>query len=170
MDLAVLNGDHGLDGKHLAHRAHRAGNSAAATQVLKGIEQADDNHAVARGLDGVGDLLSAKTPVHQLQRVLHQDVLANRNALRVHNAHGRIDLRGGGSGALMRAGELGREGYDHDVLSRSDGLLVRLRIGIRVHLAGAGQLVAFDKQLVEALMAQIDTVLVHGGVKGNGQR
>ena len=51
MDLAVLNGDHGLDGKHLAHRAHRAGDSAAATQVLKGIEQADDNHAIARGLD-----------------------------------------------------------------------------------------------------------------------
>ena len=83
MDLAVLNGNHGLDGKHLSHRAHRAGDSAAATQVLKGIEQADDNHAIARGLDGVGDLLSAKTPVHQLQRVLHQDVLANRNALRV---------------------------------------------------------------------------------------
>ena len=38
LDLAVLDGNNGLDGKHLAKGTRRSGNAPAATQILKSVQ------------------------------------------------------------------------------------------------------------------------------------
>ena len=70
----------------------------------------------------------------------------------------------------MRARELGRKRDDQrfePVLLRA---LDRLRKSIRIHLAGLGQLVAFNQQLVKMLMRKVHAVCVDRRAKGDGKR
>ena len=171
-DLAVVDGDDWLDGEQLAHGPRRRGDAAAALEVLERVEQTDHAHAIDRGLDRRGDLGGGPPLVDQAQGVIDQDVLAHGHALGVDHVHlGRAARLGRRRArALMRAGQLAGQRDDYHVLAR----LLRTRDGlgerIGIHLAGGGELVALDQQLVEALARQVDIGLVDRGPKAHGQR
>lgn len=75
-DEAVLGGH---DRLHVEQRTHGAGRSRQTTathQILQRLEQADNHHAVAHGLDRRRDLERTTALVHQAQRMLGSHALA----------------------------------------------------------------------------------------------
>ena len=83
----VLGSYHGL---YVEQRTHGAGSSRQATaahQVLQRLEQANNHHAVAHGLDRRRDLGRATALVHQAQRILNQDAFTQGDVVAINHVH-----------------------------------------------------------------------------------
>ena len=170
-DQTVLGSHDRLHVEQRAHSARRSRQAAAAHQVLQRLEQADDDHAVAHGLDSIRDLSRAAALVHQAQGILDQHALAQGNVIAIHHVH--IAARGlgkCGAGTLIGARKLSAHGNNHSLIAGLTRLGNRLRKRVRVDLAGLGQLIALHEHLVKALVIDVDAIHVHIGAKGDGQR
>ena len=86
-DQTVLDSHHGLHVEQRAHGAGRSRQTTAAHQVLQRLEQADNHHTVAHGLDSRRDLRCTAALVHQAQRILDQDALAQGDVVAVYHEH-----------------------------------------------------------------------------------
>ena len=126
--------------------------------------------AVAGGFQLVGNLGGREALGGQATGKLDQDALAHADVKAVNHAHVALGLGRSDHRALVGARELGRKGDDHGLVAGGVGAVERLAKGIGVDLARCGQLVAFDQQLVEALVSEVDAVLVGRLTKGDGQR
>ena len=86
-DQTVLDSHHRLYVEQRAHGAGRSRQTTAAHQVLQRLEQADNHHTVAHGLDSRRDLRCTVALVHQAQRILDQDALAQGDVVAVYHEH-----------------------------------------------------------------------------------
>ena len=168
-DQTVLRCHHGLHVEQRTHSTSRSRQATAANEVLKRLEQADDDNTVAHGLDSRRDLSRALALVHQTQRVLNQHALAQGNVIAIHHIHIAARRLGKcGAGTLVGARKLSAHGNNHGFVAGLTCFGNRLRKGVRVDLTGLGQLVALDQHLVKALVIDVDAIHVHIGAKGDG--
>ena len=169
-DQTVLGSHHGLYVEQRTHGAGRSRQATAAHQVLQRLEQADNHHAVAHGLNRRRDLGSATALVHQAQGILDQHALAQGDVVAVYHEHIAARCLGKcGTGTLIGAGKLSAHGNNHGLIAGFTNLGNRLRKRVRVDLAGLGQLIALHEHLVKALVIDVDAIHVHIGTKGDGQ-
>ena len=170
-DQAVLDSYHRL---YVEQRTHGAGSSRQATaahQVLQRLEQANNHHAVAHGLDRRRDLGRATALVHQAQRILNQDAFTQGDVVAINHVHIAARRLGQcGTGALIGARELSAHGNNHSLIAGFTNLSDSLRKRVWVDLTGLGQLIALHEHLVKALVIDVDAIHEHIGSKGDGQR
>ena len=170
-DQAVLDSYHGLYVEQRTHGTGRSRQTTAAHQVLKRLEQADNHHVVAHGLDRRRDLSRTLALVHQAQRILDQDALAQGDVVAIYHEHVAARRLGKcGTGTLIGARKLSAHGNNHSLIAGFTNLGDSLRKRVRVDLAGLGQLIALHEHLVKALVVDVDAIHVHIGAKGDGQR
>ena len=170
-DQAVLGGHHGLNVEQRAHSARSSRQATATHQVLQRLEQTDNHHTVAHGLDGRRDLGRATALVHQAQRILDQHALAQGDVVAIYHEHVAARRLGKcGTGTLIGARKLSAHGNNHSLIAGITRLGNSLRKRVRVDLAGLGQLIALHEHLVKALVIDVDAIHVHIGAKGDGQR
>ena len=169
-DQTVLRCHNGLHIEQRAHSTSRSRQATAANEVLKRLEQADDDYTVAHGLDSRRDLSRALALVHQTQRVLNQHALAQGNVIAIHHIHIAARRLGKcGAGTLVGTRKLSAHGNNHCLIAGLTRLGNSLRKRVRVDLAGLRQLIALHEHLVKALVIDVDAIHVHIGAKGDGQ-
>ena len=86
-DQTVLDSHHGLYVEQRTHGAGRSRQTTAAHQVLQRLEQADNHHTVAHGLDGRRDLSCTTALIHQAQGILDHDTLAQSDVIAIHHVN-----------------------------------------------------------------------------------
>ena len=141
-DLALLDGDEGLDAQHPARDSHSGGQTAALAQVLQVVDDGHEVQVLLGVLQNGRDLPGALAGIPQVDGQTDQQRLAEADVLAVHEEDVvRVDHVGGELGALVGAGQLvGQEDADHLVPGGGrfgEEVLEQLRAG----LAGGGELV-----------------------------
>ena len=148
LDLAILEGDDRLDAQQPACKRHCLGHPPAALEVFERIEKREQADVLPLLLQMGGKRFGVHTVGDAAQRILGEDTRADGDAPAVHDVN-IVIVRRRDAGALVCAGELGRERNDDGAAARAgDVLKYRLKRGGRC-LTGGGQDVTLHQPLIK---------------------
>ena len=148
-DLAVLDGDKGLDAQHPACNGYGSGQAAALAQVLQVVDSSHKVQVLLGVFQNGGDLTGRFAGIPQLDGQANEQGFAQADVSAVHKEDVvHIGHVSGQLGALVGAGQrVGQEDAD-DLVPGGSSFEEEVLEQFRAGLAGGGQLAAPGQDLI----------------------
>ena len=164
-DLALLNGDQGLDAQHTAGHSDGGGQTAALAQVFQVVDGGHEVQMLLGMLKDGYDLPGGLAGIPQMDGQTNQQSLAKADRSRVYKQDivhiGEVCSK---LGALVGAGQRVRQEDADDLVTGGSRLGEEPLEQLRAGLAGGGQLMAGCKVRIIFRGGQVDAVPQHGAV------
>ena len=140
--------------------------------MLEAVNDGNDAHPLFELLKRVEDFLRGEVLlVAQTQGLADDESLALGGGLGINDVRCKIGVRSGKSCRLECAGQLLGNRDDDDLIPRRGGILIRLYIGGRAGLAGAGQLAVGGQTGKIIILRHRAVILLRASVhEGDGHR